>query len=127
MAESAAATAFTNWLEKQCEFLRHLEKTAVDEASANGNSVRYRELMLQKALFLEALGEGAAPYLEGLPPDIAGQAEERFARFQKSARQAMACNSPWYMSALLYPDDHKPGQPNDLEAFHQHVCSLCGR
>lgn len=127
MTNTADAAVFTTWLGERCAFLRHLEKTALEEAEANGNSARYRELMLQKALFLEALGDEAAPYLKHLPPDMAGQAGQRFARFRQSARQAMACDSPWYMSALLYPDDHKPGQPNDLEAFHEHMCSLCGR
>ena len=58
-----------------------------------------------------------AGYLEELPEQLQDQAGHRLHRFSASARNALRIGSIFYMSALLYPEDHKPGQPDDLQVF----------
>jgi hypothetical protein len=38
-------------------------------------------------------------------------------RFSMSASTALRIGSVFFMTALLYPEDHKPGDPNDLEVY----------
>ena len=116
-AFSQAENSFFAWLDERCIFLRRLEKEAAAIAQAESNSERYHALMLQKALSLANLADEAAPYLEALSPAMTKAARERFARFARNAEQAIDLDSIFYMSALLYPEDYKEGQPNDLEAF----------
>lgn len=35
--------------------------------------------------------------------------------FSNSAKQALAVNSPWFMSELLYPEDYQENEPNNLD------------
>lgn len=39
--------------------------------------------------------------------------------FSNSAKQALAVNSPWFMSELLYPDDYQENAPNNLDKLIQ--------
>ena len=71
----------------------------------------------EKARLLASLEEEGETYLEGLPEPLQDQAGHRLHRFSASARNALRIGSIFYMSALLYPEDHKPGQPDDLQVF----------
>ena len=39
--------------------------------------------------------------------------------FSESAEKSLQVNSPWFMSALLYPEDYREGEPNNLEKLIQ--------
>lgn len=39
--------------------------------------------------------------------------------FSASAKQALAVNSPWFMSELLYPEDYQENAPNNLDKLIQ--------
>jgi hypothetical protein len=39
---------------------------------------------------------------------------ERLRAFSASAALALRLNSVFFMSALLFPEDHRPGTPDDL-------------
>lgn len=119
-----AVACFLDWIDERCIFLRHLEKEAARVAEEENGSPRYRRMMLQKALFLEAMGEEAEPLLRDIPAPMAETARARFRRYAAGAQQAMDLDSPFYMSALLYPEDHRPGQPNDLEALHAELTAM---
>ncbi|MDL2272221.1 hypothetical protein LJC23_04225 [Desulfovibrio sp. OttesenSCG-928-I05] len=119
-----AVHCFLDWLDERCLFLRHLEKEAAEVARTESASPRYRHLMLQKALFLEAMGEEAEPFMNNIPVPMAETARARFQRYAASAQQAMDLDSPFYMSALLYPEDHRPGEPNDLESLHAQLADM---
>ena len=73
--------------------------------------------MQEKARLLASLEEEGEAYLEELPEQLQDQAGHRLHRFSASARNALRIGSIFYMSALLYPEDHKPGQPDDLQVF----------
>ena len=111
------------WLDERCAFLRHLEAEAKEALQQNSNTERYRQLMQQKALFLSALSDEATGLLQGLPAEHQQRVTQRLGAFQRNAENALGLNSVFYMSALLYPDDHKEGEPNDLELFAKEVAN----
>ena len=71
-------------------------------------------LKKKELIFLQSMAEDAKPLLAPLP----GEARFNFAlaleSFSASARMSLRLNSVFYMSALLYPDNHRPGQPDNL-------------
>lgn len=77
----------------------------------------YRGKMVEKATLLAELADHSAKPLAALPPAQAKPLRERLERFSRSAATALDIGSVFFMSALLYPEDHKPGEPNDLETF----------
>lgn len=121
MPTPTPAKAFALWIDERCAFLRHLEAEAKSTLLQNGDEERYRQLMQQKALFLSALIDEAAELLQALPADKRQRVNDRFGSFHRNAENALGLNSVFYMSALLYPDDHKEGAPNDLELFAKEV------
>ena len=109
--------ALALWLDERCAFLRHLETEAGDVLQKQGDQERYRQLMQQKALFLSALPDEAADLVKALPGDKAMKVADQLAAFQRGAENALGLGSVFYMSALLYPEDHQQGDPNDLERW----------
>ena len=107
--------SFALWLSERCEFLRNLENEAERELQINKDTDKYRALMNQKALFLQALPEEAEKHAANLSGEAADFALERLEQFAANASVALRLNSVFYMSALLYPDDHKKGDPNNLD------------
>ena len=69
--------------------------------------------MREQAELLAALADDA----DALPGDVDDAVADRLARFSASAAASLQVGSVFFMSALLYPEDHAPGAPNDLEAF----------
>jgi hypothetical protein len=82
-----------------------------------GDAQGYTRLMRNKAELLADIDKAAKPVLDGLPGEQRFNTAIRLARFSESARTALKLNSSFYMSALLYPGDHKPGQPDDLAVY----------
>ncbi len=115
------AAPLAEWLSERCAFLRNLESEANRSLQQENNPDRYREMMRQKAMFLAAIADEAGPYLACLPQDKLAQARQRLEHFSRNAENSLSIGSVFYMSALLYPDDHKEGQPNDLEGFAAEV------
>ena len=107
--------SFVLWLSERCEFLRNLENEAERELQINKDTDKYRALMNQKALFLQALPEEAEKHAANLSGEAVDFALERLDQFAANASVALRLNSVFYMSALLYPDDHKKGDPNNLD------------
>ncbi len=104
-------------LEERCATLRDIESEARRAIQHDNDPDHYRELMRHKAEILAALENDVTPYFPALPADLAARAQKRIGRFSASAANALALNSTFYMSALLYPEGHQEGQPNDLEEF----------
>lgn len=120
----AAIQKFADWLTERCEFLRNLEQEAQRTLQEDNDTDKYKAMMCQKAMFLQALPEEAEAHMEGVPDDIADMAAERLDRFSRSASQALSIDSVFFMFALLYPEDHKPGQPNALEVLTAEIAEL---
>lgn len=77
--------------------------------------------MCEKAELLIALSDEAKPLLASLPGEARFNLALALERFSGSARNAIQLNSVFYMSALLYPDDHKKGEPDNLQLFIERV------
>lgn len=107
---------FLEWLADQCRDVSELEREA-QQYLAENKAQAYRDVMHRKARLLAALPENAEERLAALPPDARQMATDRLQAFAASACTALDLDSVFYMSALLFPEDHRPGQPNDLETF----------
>lgn len=102
------------WLEEMHVRVMQAEQAAL---AVMGDMPAYTARMQEKARLLASLEEEGEAYLEDLPEQLQDQAGHRLHRFSASARNALRIGSIFYMSALLYPEDHKPGQPDDLQVF----------
>lgn len=83
-----------------------------------GDTPGHNEHMRLKAELLAAMAEDAKPLLEPLPGETRFNYALALEGFSASARMSLRLNSIFYMSALLYPDNHKPGQPDNLTLCH---------
>lgn len=112
--------ALREWLEQRHAAVMAAEGRAL-ACLEKGDLPGHAEGMHEKARLLAAIREDAAPLLAALPPDMdAGERERlrhRLHCFAASATNALRLDSLFYMSALLYPEDHKPGQPDDMQTF----------
>jgi hypothetical protein len=77
----------------------------------------YRDALLAKIDILAGLPEQADEALSQLPEEVETDAAAKLEDLARRALQARDLDSIFYMSALLYPDDHVPGRPNELEAY----------
>ncbi len=93
-----------------------LEKQATKELYDNNNEIAYRDLMHQRAELLRSLPERATELPQALRASaVFPSVLETLRGFAQSADNALRLDSIFYMSALLYPDEHTPGDPNNLE------------
>ncbi len=112
--------ALREWLEQRHAAVMAAEGRAL-ACLEKGDLPGHAEGMHEKARLLAAIKEDVAPLLEALPADMDAQERERLYHrlraFSASANNALRLDSLFYMSALLYPEDHKPGQPDDMQVF----------
>lgn len=107
---------FLQWLTCEHERIMDCEHLGI-ELLNRGDSDAYRQKMREKAEMLANLANAAKPHLTGLAPDMAKKISEALQKFSDSAAISIQINSVFYMSALLYRDDHKPGEPDNLEIY----------
>ncbi|MEZ7195996.1 hypothetical protein [Pseudodesulfovibrio karagichevae] len=86
-------------------------------ALAEGGQKAFQACLEKKAKLLAGLAENAWVIVERLPEDAADGVAGRLEQFSMSASTALRLGSVFFMTALLYPEDHKPGDPNDLDAY----------
>ena len=68
-------------------------------------------------MLLMELNELAASFYDGMPKDARAEFETGLNSFAMRAAQALELSSIFYMSALLYPENYREGDRNDLELF----------
>ena len=112
-----------DWLQERSTAILACESKAHSALYDNDNEVEYRELMIAKASLLASIAEDAAPLANALPAPDKVRVRETLVSFSANARNALSLDSVFYMSALLYPDDHKDGDLNNLEKL---IASLAG-
>ncbi len=113
---SDALNTLINFLEEANAEVKRLEAEG-DEVIRTGGQEAFRAVLEKKAELLASLGQKAAPLTEAVGGDLGQAVDARLAQFGTSASTALRIGSVFFMTALLYPEDHKPGDPNDLEAF----------
>lgn len=109
--------AFIEWMEQRYSAVMAAERRALAELDA-GKIDAYNAAMKEKATLLAAMDHDAAA-LTAAVEDAAlrDAATHALHRFSNSARNSLRIGSVFYMSALLYPDDHKAGEPDNLRLF----------
>lgn len=105
--------------------IRRIE-TEARAAIEGGDEARYRQLYAEKVDILLGLPDLMEPHLAGLPEPLAEQLADEAEGFAVRAGRAKSLNSIFYMYALLYPDDYRDGDPNDLERFIDRLESRLG-
>ena len=120
---SKPTAALADFLDERARAVKAIEAQAEEIIHVHKDQPGYQAKMREKAELLAALARDAAGLAAALPSPLAGAAGERLARFSESAGNALGIGSAFYMSALLYPDEHKPGEPNDLERYAAEVRS----
>ena len=112
--------ALREWLEQRHAAVMAAENRAL-ACLEKGDLPGHSEGMHEKARLLAAISKDVAPLLAALPADMDAQERERLRHrlhcFSASANNALRLDSLFYMSALLYPEGHKPGQPDDMQVF----------
>lgn len=112
---SPAVEELLEWLRQKHASLKEVEDKALEALHRDNDQISYRELMLDRAEMIAGLDVESARLTTPLADDIREGVESQLRRFAKGARNALRIDSIFYMSALLYPDEHKPGEPDNLE------------
>ncbi len=113
--------AVASWLDAEAVKVRDIEKLANSALYENKDEDSYRDLMRQKAMLLASLNDRIESLIEPLSVEDSLLVRKRVKRFAMSASKALEIGSVFFMSALLYPDDYKDGEKNDLETFAEKV------
>ncbi|MBG0791541.1 MAG: hypothetical protein H0S80_13700 [Desulfovibrionaceae bacterium] len=103
-------------LEQASAEVRRLEAEG-DAVIKTEGQLAFQARMEKKAEVLAGLAEKAAPLTAEMDGALGKFADDRLIRFSTSAATALRIGSVFFMTALLYPEEHKPGEPNDLEVF----------
>jgi hypothetical protein len=98
------------------ESIRALEKDGWEALHSRGDKDAHRAAMLEKCELLADLPERAGHYLKG-GGEAADQMRRGLKDFARRANMALDLESVFFMSALLYPEDYRDGDLNDLERF----------
>lgn len=113
-----------DWLDAQAKMIREIEESAHKALYDSNNEPEYRSLMKEKAEILAVLADESSQYLDKFSDPVVEDIKSRLERFSFSASSALGIGSVFYMAALLYPDDYKTGEPNDLENFAKEVRAM---
>ena len=115
-------TPVIDWLKERHAAIMADEAEALARLKA-GDTEGYNEKMRAKAEAVATLAKDAAPVLAGLPEAARERVLRGLMRFSQSAATGLKLGSVFYMSALLYPDDHKPGEPDNLALFIEELAA----
>ncbi|MBS5049201.1 MAG: hypothetical protein KHZ29_04885 [Desulfovibrionaceae bacterium] len=114
------SNGFIDWLQTVCDRIADQEeqgKTLIE----SGDTAGYRAIMRKKAELLASLDKEGGVHLAALPAALRERARAGLRNFASGAANALSIDSVFYMSALLYPDEAKPGEPNNLERFRDEL------
>lgn len=110
----SGSSKISTWLKEKISQIKNIEDEA-NAVLALGDNEKYRDLMRRKAGVLSGLASSAEEVTADLPPAVRREVVDKLTNFSQNAQNSLDLDSTFYMSALLYPDDHKPGEPNNLE------------
>jgi plasmid stability protein len=108
-------------LQRAATRIRSIEDEAREALFKNDDPEAYRKKLQEKTELLMELPEAAGPYYEGMAEDIRAEFGAELKSLARRAAQALNLSSLFYMSALLYPEDYRDGDPNDLELLIQRL------
>lgn len=85
-----------------------------------GDNATYKQKMHDKAQLLANMENDFEPLLAELPEELEDAydfIQQGLMQFSGSAKMSLRINSVFFMSALLYPEDHVPGTPDNLRLW----------
>ncbi len=97
--------------------IRTLEEEASDFLYKQGDKVKYGAKLREKTDLLVKLPAMVEENRSLLSSSIKSMITDKLGGMSFSAEKATQLDSIFYMSALLYPEDYKKGDMNDLESF----------
>ena len=109
---------YVAWLQKANRAVFDKEAQAKACLNEADYAQAYKGLMAEKAGLIQQLPSGFRDAFSEKDESSRAAWEyivNRLSEFAMGAENALSIDSPFYMSALLYPDEHKPGEPNNLE------------
>lgn len=104
------------FLEEKSAQVRQLE-TEGDAVLDTEGQLAFQAKLEEKAELLASLGEKSWKLTEALGGELGDEASRKLDQFSMSASTALRIGSVFFMTALLYPENHAPGEPNDLEVY----------
>ena len=104
------------WLRERHDAILGSEQAAKDSL-ARGDQKGYAFHMRAKAEQLASLVRDATQVLAALPEEPRLEIRSALMRFSSSAAFGLKIDSLFYMSALLYRDEHPVGDPDNLQVF----------
>ena len=123
MSETSYIT-LAEFIEKEAEKIREIEKKANSVLYDNKDEDSYREFMRSKALNLSSLAGKGKALVDLLNEEDKNIIADRLGAFSGSASRSLEVGSIFFMSALLYPEGYKYGDLNDLESFAAEVRAM---
>lgn len=108
-------TALAVWLRKRHNDIKNREADALACLYDEKDEIAYRQLMMERAEFIATLDVETRELVQALPESIRDDIAATVRRFAEGARNALRIDSVFYMSALLYPDEHKKGEPDNMD------------
>ncbi|MEE9436841.1 MAG: hypothetical protein V3V37_09160 [Candidatus Adiutricales bacterium] len=106
-----------DYLKEAAASVRELEAEAEDALLNKDDVDIYRSKLEQKAMLIIDLESEIEDSMTGLDPTLSRRIRGGLSRFALSAERGLGLGSLFYLSALLYPEDHVEGEKNDLENF----------
>ena len=104
------------FLRERHSAIKALEANAKRSLYEHNDEPGYRKLMEERASAIAGLEFVCEPLLSALPDtQLRDSIEDDLQRFAAGANNSLRIGSVFYMSALLYPDDHKDGEPDNFE------------
>lgn len=85
------------------------------QALAKGDKTEYTDKMRDKAILLAELNDNLGPLLSSVNSQFWENVKKKIAGFSENANLALDLDSSFFMSALLYPEDHVTGMPDNLQ------------
>lgn len=104
-----------DFLETKARKIRAIEAEGDAIIQATGDQRTFEIKIREKAKLLAAIAEDGWPLVEKVEGDLGDMAAHKLESFAGSASTALRIGSVFFMTALLYPEDYKQGEPNDLE------------
>ena len=104
---------FLNWLEGQHQTIKEWEEKAL-AALNQGDTASYKECLTERAKTIERLPLDGQKVINALPEDLADKVRKPLHRFAGGASMGLKIGSVFFLSALLYRDDHGAGEPDNL-------------
>lgn len=114
--QKQALAELIEFLEDKATKVRTLE-TEGEAALQSDGQTAFQIKLEAKAEMLAELGEKAWPLTEKIEGDFGNEIAQKLEQFSMSASTSLRIGSVFFMTALLYPEDHVAGEPNDLENY----------